>query len=71
MTTKNERTHMTVCVQIWNNGQPKRIQVPANDIEIEIDEKKQKLIDFLLTTTERIAELEKKPAVCIRAHLWV
>jgi hypothetical protein len=62
---------MTVCVQIRENGVIKRVQVPANDVEIEIDVKKIKLIDFLLTTTERIAELEKKPAVCIRTHLWI
>jgi hypothetical protein len=50
---------MTVCVQIRENGVIKRVQVPANDIEIEIDGKKAKLIDFLLTTTARVDELEK------------
>lgn len=51
---------MTVCVQRWKDGKLVREEIPANDVEIEVDNKKVKVGELIADFIKKDNALKKE-----------
>lgn len=54
------RSQMTVCVQRWKDGKLVREEIPANDVEIEVDNKKVKVGELIADFIKKDNALKKE-----------
>lgn len=54
------RSQMTISVQVFENGQLVKKQVPANDVEVEIDKKKVKVGELIADFIKKDNALKKE-----------
>lgn len=54
------RSQMTVCVQRWKDGKLVREEIPANDVEIEVDNKKVKVGKLIADFIKKDNALKKE-----------
>jgi hypothetical protein len=54
------RSQMTMCVQRWKDGKLVREEIPANDVEIEVDNKKVKVGELIADFIKKDNALKKE-----------